>query len=208
MKGKKITQLVPASHLGNGGVLEIDALWQDSDKLALLCHPNPLAGGNMLNKVVTTMYRFARDRGMNVLRFNYRGVGQSSGAIEYGEGEFIDTMHILEWALQQTQAQKLWLGGFSFGGFIACRLADMLLTTQRSDVILDKLTLIAPSVEKNNPTGLVLDKQRTKLIYADNDEFVSPNSMANFAHQFDIHNVIVPQAGHFFMVDYHSFISY
>lgn len=198
MKNQTPTRLISAPHLGHDGVLEVDALWQDSDKLALLCHPNPLAGGNMLNKVVATMYRFARDHKMSVVRFNYRGVGKSSGRIQYGVGEFVDTLCVLSWALQQTQAQKLWLGGFSFGGFIACRLADVLLTTRRFDVVLDKLTLIAPSVEKNNPTTLVLDKQRTRLIYANDDEFVSPDSMANFARQFDIHKVVVPQAGHFF----------
>src|SRR5699024_12155295 len=71
-------QLIPAP----AGVLEVDALWQqdnpndpNTDTVALLCHPNPLFDGTMNNKVVTTMYRFARDSGMHVVRFNFRGVG-------------------------------------------------------------------------------------------------------------------------------------
>lgn len=196
---KQETQLILAPHLGQNGVLEVDTLWQNSDYLALLCHPNPIAGGNMMNKVISTMYRFTRDKKMNVVRFNYRGVGRSSGNMEYGESEFIDTLHVLSWAIKQTNAKKLWLGGFSFGGYIACQLTNKLLTNNDINISLDKLILIAPSIEKNNTEGLILNKNNTKLIYGNNDELVNPKSLEKFAKKFEIKDtIIIPEAGHFF----------
>lgn len=71
----------PLSIDGPCGVLE--ALYFDQPQargLALICHPNPVKGGTMLNKVVSTLQRTARDAGYSTLRFNYRGVGGSAGA--------------------------------------------------------------------------------------------------------------------------------
>lgn len=198
MKNLNATQLIDAPHIQPNGVLEVDAVWQNSDRVALLCHPNPKAGGTMTNKVITTMYRFCRDSGMSVVRFNYRGVGRSSGMIEYGEGEFLDTLCVLSWILTQSPATKLWLGGFSFGGFIACRVADILWKSSQFNIELQKLTLIAPSIEKNDPTGLRLNPEKTYMIYGDKDEFVSVQSMTAFANGLGIDYHVIPQTSHFF----------
>lgn len=178
------------------GVLEVDTHWASGDTLALILHPNPKAGGDMNNKVITTLFRFCRENDMNVVRFNYRGVGKSSGQIEYGDGEFADSLCVLEWALAQTAVKKIWLAGFSFGGFVACRVADRILSDY-PDLTIQKLTLIAPSVEKNNPAGLTLPKT-TLMIYGDQDEFVNPNVMADFADDFGINTKVMNGAGHFF----------
>ncbi|EPM90698.1 hypothetical protein A249_24983, partial [Pseudomonas syringae pv. actinidiae ICMP 18804] len=61
---------------------QLEALYQDvpdARGVALICHPNPIQGGTMLNKVVSTLQRTARDQGLITLRFNYRGVGASAG---------------------------------------------------------------------------------------------------------------------------------
>ncbi|MCG7411061.1 alpha/beta hydrolase [Moraxella nonliquefaciens] len=195
MNTLKPTTLIPAKHIGNDAVLEVDAHWTKSDTLALICHPNPKAGGTMNNKVVTTLYRFCKENGMDTVRFNYRGVGRSSGEIEYGNGEYLDSLCVLDWALKQTSAKVLWLAGFSFGGFIACRVADKVLTDR--DVNLQKLTLIAPSVERNDLTGLKLPTD-TLVIYGDQDEFVRPSSMADFADEFGIRSKVMTGASHFF----------
>lgn len=199
MKNPIKTQLIPAPHLGDGGVLEVEARWQ-SETLVLFCHPNPKAGGTMNNKVITTAYRQYHEMGMSVVRFNYRGVGASSGQIEYGDGEVMDTRHVLHWALTFAKNHKvtlkhLYLCGFSFGGFVACRVADYLYDNPLID--LQKLILIAPSVVYNDPTGLRLP-DHTLMIYGDHDEWVSPDGMADFAHQFNIKSHIISGAGHFF----------
>ena len=65
---------------GPCGVLE--ALYcapLEATQMVLICHPNPVKGGTMMNKVVSTLQRTARDVGYITLRFNYRGVGKSAG---------------------------------------------------------------------------------------------------------------------------------
>ncbi|WP_227429601.1 alpha/beta hydrolase [Psychrobacter sp. I-STPA6b] len=194
---------------GPVGQLEVDTLWQNNDPqdsqtttLALLCHPNPLFQGTMSNKVVTTMYRFARDNGMHVVRFNFRGVGKSTGEHDYGVGEVADAMTVLQWAMSQTQAQRVWLGGFSFGGYVTARVAEQMMLTPHvwglGDVAIEQVALIAPSVERNNVSDLSLPTQKTLQIFGDADEVIQPDSMLSFAQRMQIDYHIVEGAGHFF----------
>lgn len=192
--------LIDAPH----GVLEVDAIWQDgdrqpSDMLALICHPNPLDGGTMNNKVVSTMYRFCRDAGMDVVRFNYRGVGRSTGVSEYGDGEFFDAQTVLAWALTKTGARRLWIGGFSFGGFVACRMADLIHgSLVFDDVSLDSLALIAPSIVRNDASQLSIEANNTFVIYGDKDELVAPSLLQQFANVRGFDSTVMPDVGHFF----------
>ncbi|MFL1731758.1 alpha/beta hydrolase [Moraxella oculi] len=185
------------------GVLEVDAIWQDGDTLALICHPNPLDGGTMNNKVVSTMYRFCRDAGMDVVRFNYRGVGRSSGVCEYGDGEFDDALTVLRWAMKKTTANRLWLGGFSFGGFVACRVADLIASHHECGgeflgVELVNLALIAPSIVRNDASELRLKANSAFVIYGDQDELVSPSLLDRFANERAFNQTVITGAGHLF----------
>ncbi len=197
--------LIPAP----AGVLEVDALWQQddpndssTDTVALLCHPNPLYDGTMNNKVVTTMYRFARDQGMHVVRFNFRGVGQSTGEHDYADGEVIDAMTVLQWIAEQTSARKLWLGGFSFGGYVIARVAEQVQVFPHvwglSDFEITRLALIAPSVENNDTSDLSLPVDRTFEIYGNEDTVIEPTNMQAFAERFGLSVSVVDGAGHFF----------
>ncbi|HWS79138.1 MAG TPA: alpha/beta hydrolase, partial [Thermomonas sp.] len=66
--------------------------------LAILCHPLPTEGGTMHNKVVTMAARALRECGATTLRFNFRGVGQSEGSFDDGEGELADLRAVAAWA--------------------------------------------------------------------------------------------------------------
>lgn len=191
------------------GVLEVDALWQqdnpkaaDVDTVALLCHPHPLFQGTMNNKVVTTMYRFARDNGMHVVRFNFRGVGASTGEHDFAVGEITDAMTVLQWIAEQTSARKLWLGGFSFGGYIAARVAEQMIVSPHiwglDDLELVKVALIAPSVVKNDVSDLMLPTERSFEIYGDADEVIPPEKMGEFATKMGIGVDVIKGASHFF----------
>lgn len=191
------------------GVLEVDALWQNgnpldesTDTVALLCHPNPLHGGAMTNKVVTTMYRFARDTGFHVVRFNFRGVGASSGEHDYAKGEVIDAISVLQWIQEQTNARKLWLGGFSFGGYVTARVAETLMLSAHiwglEDFDLQKVALIAPSVVNNDTSDLSLPTLKTFVIYGNDDEVVDPDAIAAFASTMEVCVDVMPKVGHFF----------
>jgi alpha/beta superfamily hydrolase len=69
----------------------------DARGVALICHPNPVQGGSMLNKVVSTLQRTARDAGLATLRFNYRGVGASAGSHDMASGEVDDAEAVARW---------------------------------------------------------------------------------------------------------------
>lgn len=191
------------------GVLELEAFWQNNDPndantntIALLCHPNPLHGGTMNNKVVTTMWRFARDAGYHVVRFNFRGVGQSTGTHDYAVGEIEDAITVLQWVHEQTSANKLWLGGFSFGGYVTARVAEHVNQSAHiwglANLQLQQVALIAPSVVNNDTSDLTLPTEKCFMIYGAADEVVDPDAMQAFAKRMDIAATVIPDVGHFF----------
>ena len=89
---------------------------------ALVCHPHPLYGGTMHNKVVYRLARGLRHAGAAVLRFNFRGVGRSQG--EYGEltGEIEDARSALLWLRRRYPDLPYTLAGFSFGARVITRM--------------------------------------------------------------------------------------
>lgn len=91
-------------------------------RAALVCHPHPLYGGTMHNKVVHRLARGLRRTGAVVLRFNFRGVGQSHGSHAHGEGELDDAHTALDWLRARYPQLPFELGGFSFGSRVVLRL--------------------------------------------------------------------------------------
>ncbi len=89
------------------------------ERAAVLCHPHPLHGGTMHNKVVFRMARAARRAGAAVLRFQFRGVGQSDGSYDEGLGEQDDLRAALACMSQRYPGLPLMTGGFSFGARVA-----------------------------------------------------------------------------------------
>lgn len=92
----------------------------DAPYAALVCHPHPLGGGTMHNKVVYHVMKVFSGLGLPVLRFNFRGVGLSEGVHDHGRGEFDDARAALDW-LDNTLHLPILLAGFSFGSFIGLR---------------------------------------------------------------------------------------
>ena len=105
--------------------LEARVLDQNSNAGLLMCHPHPLHGGTMDNKVVTTVTRAARNIGLNTLRFNYRGVGSSGGDMQgsysSSHGEIEDVYAVFEYTKTTLGWERLILAGFSFGAAIVIR---------------------------------------------------------------------------------------
>lgn len=179
------------------GCLQVRPIWQDSDTLVVICHPHPLFGGTMDNKVVTTLARFWRRQGYSVLMFNFRGVGSSSGRHDDGIGEIEDLHTVLDWATTQTAATHLILAGFSFGAYIAAASADRFAAWQIERLQLRQLVLIAPAVE-NYPMDALQLPHQTQVIIGDQDEVVSPQAMIAWAQARALNLVVLPEAGHFF----------
>ena len=91
--------------------------------IAVVCHPHPLHGGTMQNKVAHTLSRSYLGLGFAALRFNFRGVGKSQGEFDEGNGEVEDVLAAVEWARSEYPHGPLWLAGFSFGAAMAVRAA-------------------------------------------------------------------------------------
>ena len=86
--------------------------------VAVICHPQPQQGGTMHNKVVTMTERALRESGLDTVRFNFRGTGESAGAYDEGDGEGDDLAAVVAWVRAMRPDDALWLGGFSFGGYV------------------------------------------------------------------------------------------
>lgn len=142
--------------------------------VAVVCHPHPLFGGSMDNKVVATLCRAYRARGLAVVRFNFRGVGSSEGRFDQGQGEQDDLRAVLAWARDALQASAVCLAGFSFGSAVAAAvgLAPMALR-------LRELVLVAPPVTRYAmPPGPL--PASVRVIYGDADEVVEPAAIADW----------------------------
>jgi hypothetical protein len=96
---------------------------QDPAGVAVVCHPHPLGGGTIHNKVVFRAARGFEGANVATLRFNFRGVGLSGGKHDNGEGELDDVATAIEWVKKKHPGKKLFVGGFSFGAWVASRLA-------------------------------------------------------------------------------------
>ena len=119
---------------GPGGKLE--AILEEPEEgapreAALVCHPHPLGGGTMHNKVVYRMARALRTAGSVVLRFNFRGVGSSEGTHAHGVGEVEDARAALRWLQARYPELPYSLGGFSFGSRVILKLGCELQTATR-----------------------------------------------------------------------------
>jgi alpha/beta superfamily hydrolase len=88
---------------------------------AVVCHPHPLFGGTMHNKVVYQTAKTLRRFGLPVLRFNFRGAGSSEGAHDEGRGEQGDVSAALDFLAAEYPGAPLLLAGFSFGSWVGLR---------------------------------------------------------------------------------------
>ena len=178
---------------GPAGVIEcaIDLPAQGSAArgVALLCHPHPLHGGTMDNKVVHTLARALVQLGWRVLRFNFRGVGGSAGQWDAGRGEVDDALAVIQ--AFRAPNEPLALGGFSFGASIASQVAQRLLGHEA----VQQLVLVAPAVE-NFPLANV--SPDTLVVHGENDEIVPLAALLRWAASQGLPVQVIPGASHFF----------
>jgi alpha/beta superfamily hydrolase len=162
------------------------------ERVGVICHPNPLQEGTMQNKVVTTVARTFNAMGVAAVRFNYRGVGQSSGTYGNITGEVDDGLAIVRWVKAQWPQANLWLAGFSFGAYIAAALAAQEPT--------EHLISIAPAVDRMPYKQLPHIACPWLVIQGEEDDVVIPASVYAWFDQLDANKTLIkmPETGHFF----------
>ncbi|MFZ2320039.1 MAG: alpha/beta fold hydrolase [Pseudomonas sp.] len=192
------TREIPLLLEGPCGTLE--ALYLDLPNargLALLCHPNPVQGGTMLNKVVSTLQRTARDAGYSTLRFNYRGVGQSAGSHDMAGGEVDDAEAIVLWLRAQQPQLPLSVLGFSYGGFVAAALAGRL---EAQGQVVERLFMVAPAVQRLQGPERLPEHAVLTVIQPEQDEVIDPTVVFAWSQALlRPHELLkVAECGHFF----------
>ncbi len=135
-----------------------------AENVAVICHPHPMYGGTMTNKVVHMLAKACNELGLPAVRFNYRGVGASAGAYDEGDGETDDAVAVLDWARARWPHAGLWLGGFSFGGAVAIRAAV------RHEV--RRLITVAPAIRRVSVDSAHLPTCPWLIVQGDDDELV------------------------------------
>jgi alpha/beta superfamily hydrolase len=173
----------------------LQAIYQPGDAerpAVVICHPHPLYGGTMNNKVVYWMAQMFRQHGCAVLRFNFRGVDDSAGSWDDGVGEADDARAALDWLHQQQPGVPLWLAGFSFGCYAGLRAA-------RDDPRVTRLLAVAPAVNHYDFAFMDQDTRPLTVIIGTDDEIVPFADVERWARALPMASFhAIAAAGHFF----------
>jgi alpha/beta superfamily hydrolase len=164
--------------------------------VALVCHPHPLGGGTMHNKVVFRAASAFNDAGLVTLRFNFRGVGQSTGTHDEGRGEREDVSTALAYLAEQYPGKPITLCGFSFGARVGLEVG---LTDER----VTRLIGIGTPVDKYDFSFLTGCRKPILFVQGDRDEFGAPDKLRKVIAQIppdvDVQLVVIAGADHFFV---------
>lgn len=183
---------------GAAGVIEAVVDHPEADcaraGVAVICHPHPLHGGTMHNKVVTMIERSLREVGLTTVRFNFRGVGKSEGSHDNGRGETLDLLTVAEWVAQQRPGDVLWLAGFSFGAYVALLGARHLPVKQ--------MISIAPPAGRWDFSAVLPPTCPWLVVMGEDDDVVEPQQVYDWIEGMpaaERPNLIrMPETGHFF----------
>lgn len=181
---------------GPAGLLEVavdvPAANTMRNAVAIICHPHPLHGGSLHNKVVTIIDRSLRELGVATVRFNFRGVGESQGQFDEGRGETLDLLAVAAWVGKVRPDAELWLAGFSFGAYVALLGARHLPVRQ--------MLSIAPPVERWDFSPVLAPDCPWLVVQGEADDIVDPAAVKRWIEALPNkpNLVLMPDTGHFF----------
>ena len=157
--------------------------------VAVLCHPHPLHGGTMDNKVIQTLARAFVQLGYRTVRFNFRGVGGSQGQWDHGAGEVDDALAVVAAC---RDAAPLVLGGFSFGGYVAAQAAQRLAAAHTPA---QRVVLVGPATSTFTVPTVPAD---SLVIHGEADDVVPLSATLDWARPQGLPVVVLPGVGHYF----------
>ncbi|GMQ97730.1 MAG: alpha/beta hydrolase [Acidimicrobiia bacterium] len=161
----------------------------------VLCHPHPQQGGTMRTPILHEIKKHALVSGLAVLRFNFRGVGASTGSFDNGEGEVQDVAAAMSRA-DSLDHSPIALSGWSFGAAIALRW-------QASSGSRATYVGIAPPVGNtlipDLPTADEFEPARRKFIVGARDQLVDVGALTAYAGSIGATIDVYPSSDHFFL---------
>jgi uncharacterized protein len=158
----------------------------------VVCHPHPLFGGTLDNKVVYTLARSFHDLGMPTIRFNFRGVSKSAGSFADGIGETEDALAVIDAGRKRWPGAALCLAGFSFGGAVAIRAA--------AQANPEALVTVAPAIRRVPLEDIPAPTCPWLIVQGDLDDLVSHVDVIEWASRLPRQPEIalLPGVEHFF----------
>jgi len=185
---------LPASHGQLEAILKGPA--GDIKGAGLVCHPHPMGGGTMHNKVVFRTAAGLIDAGLTTLRFNFRGVGASTGEHDEGRGEQQDVLDALDYLSSNYPGEEITQAGFSFGTWVGSQVAV-------NDGRVVRLVSIGTPVDKYASFDHMENLRMPVLfVHGDRDEFGSVDSLKKLVDRVSkvtqTRLVIFENCGHFF----------
>jgi alpha/beta superfamily hydrolase len=184
---------------GPAGQLEalLNAGFPDASYAAIVCHPHPVYGGTLHNKVVFHAMKALNNLGLPVLRFNFRGAGLSHGEHDQGAGEIDDVRTALDW-LDREFHRPIVFAGFSFGAAIGLRAAA---PDPRVPVLISLGTPISPVDNRSYDYEFLRSSTKPKLfVSGSRDQFASKARLEALVQLLAEPKklVIIEAADHFF----------
>jgi alpha/beta superfamily hydrolase len=158
----------PCGDLNLEGELSIA---EGATRAAVVCHPHPQYGGDMDNPVVLAVAGALRDTGHTTLRFNFRGVGASSGSYGNGVGEAEDLRAAVRFLCTRTAMQHVTLAGYSFGAMVTLQAGPTIPET-------DRLIAVAPPLSFFSLACVAAWTYDKLFIVGDHDQYCSVADLA------------------------------
>lgn len=153
---------------------------------AVVCHPHPLHGGTMHTKAVYRAAQALNEAGLVALRFNFRGVGASTGQYEEGFGEREDVRAALDWLEEHYAGLPLVVGGFSFGSMVGLNVGA------RDDRVVALLGLGLPIRRLDYDYEFLGETSKPLLVVqGEEDEFGSGSEVADLLEGLGAHITLV-----------------
>jgi len=161
--------------------------------VALVLHPHPLGGGTMHNKVVFRAAAALNDAGLLTLRINFRGVGQSTGTHDEGNGERDDVRAGLDYLAENYPDQEVTLCGFSFGARVG-------LEVGLDDNQVTRLISIGTPLDKYDFGFLAACRKPILFVHGEHDEYGNLERLRELVARIDAPKelAVIKGAGHFF----------
>ncbi len=173
----------------------LEALYRQIDEpkgTAVVCHPHPLHGGTLHNKVVFRAARGFERADVATLRFNFRGTGASQGKHDHGGGEQRDVEAAISWLQVKHPRTPVFIGGFSFGAWVAGNVGY-----RRDDIT--AMFLIGTPINKYDHAYLKYCPHPILFIHGSEDEHGDVDALSNLVEKCQkAELIVVSGADHFF----------